>query len=298
MDQRVFTRAELREAGHTRASIASRVASGEIVRARRDRYLDGGVAPELVEAVRVGGRLTCVSLLALHGVFVLESPGLHVHSGQHASRQRARCSAEILPDTPGLLRAREVRRHWNPLIELVDAATSHVGIVDALVHAVRCQPPRAAVATLDSALNKKLISLEQLDDVFAALSRKYRVLRPLVDGRAESGPETLMRLLLRALGCRVELQVRFAGIGRVDLLVDGWLVIECDSRSFHEGWAAQEKDRERDLALAARGFTTLRPTANAIMRRPGEVAAAVRGLLEARSVVRGAERPVARHARP
>ena len=41
--------------------------------------------------------------------------------------------------------------------------------------------------------------------------------------------------------------------------------------------------RDRDLALAARGFTTLRPTASAIMWRQGEVLAAVRGLLAARA---------------
>ena len=111
---------------------------------------------------------------------------------------------------------------------------------------------------------------------------KYAVLRALVDGRAESGPETLMRLMLRALGCDVELQVDFDGIGRVDLVVDGWLVIECDSKEFHESWDQQVKDRNRDLALAARGFHTLRLTAGQIMYRDDEVLAAVKGLLATR----------------
>jgi hypothetical protein len=42
-----------------------------------------------------------------------------------------------------------------------------------------------------------------------------------------------MRLLLRALGHRAEVQVRIAGVGRVDLVVDGWLIVECDSRAYH-----------------------------------------------------------------
>ena len=142
---------------------------------------------------------------------------------------------------------------------------------------------RAAIATLDSALHLNLIDLEGLAEVFAVLPAKYRALRALVDGRAESRPETLMRLMLRGLGCNVEIQVVFPGIGRVDLLVDGWLVIECDSERYHSGWAKQEADRGRDLALAALGYTTLRPTATAIMWRPEEVRAAVRGLLAARA---------------
>ena len=76
--------------------------------------------------------------------------------------------------------------------------------------------------------------------------------------------------------------MEFAGIGRVDLLVNGWLVVECDSRQFHATWEQQVKDRERDLALAARGYVTLRLTAVQIMYRPAEVLAALKGLLATR----------------
>ena len=62
-----------------------------------------------------------------------------------------------------------------------------------------------------------------------------------------------------------------AGVGRVDLVLDGWLVIECDSREFHEGWMPQQRDRARDLALAALGYVTLRPWASAIMWQPETV---------------------------
>ena len=64
--------------------------------------------------------------------------------------------------------------------------------------------------------------------------------------------------------------------------VDGWLVVECDSKEFHEGWEQQVKDRNRDLALAARGYVTLRLTAAQIMYRAEEVLAAVKGLLATR----------------
>lgn len=118
-------------------------------------------------------------------------------------------------------------------------------MIDALVRAVQCQPLRAAVATLDSALHLGLLQAADLDSVFAALPLRYRPLRRLIDGRAESGPETLMRLLLRGIAKTVEVQVRIPGVGRVDLLVDGWLIVECDSDAHHSGLDARADETAR-----------------------------------------------------
>lgn len=161
-------------------------------------------------------------------------------------------------------------------------------IIDALAHSVRCQTPRRAIATLDSALNGGHITRERLDDVFALLPRRFQALQGLVDGRAQSGTETLVRLIARSLGCRVDLQVAFAGVGFVDLLVDGWLVIECDSRAFHGDWTAHANDRRRDAALAALGFHTLRLAATTILNDPETVVRAIRGLCAARATLQRA----------
>jgi len=273
-----FTRAELLAAGHTRRSIQAAIRSGAIVHVRRDRYVTADAGELVIKAVRVGGRLTCLSLLAMLGVFVLENRRLHVHVGPRNGRLR----------DPGDKRKRLVSRgaqstvlHWSRLIEPVGARCA-VAIVDAAAHAVRCQAPRAAVATLDSLLNKGLITQMQLHEMFTSLPARFTALENLVDGRAESGPETLVRLMARMLGCDIRLQVSFDGIGRVDLLLDGWLVVECDSKEFHSDWAAQVRDRERDLALAALGYVTIRLTAAAIMYRPDDVFAALRGLVSSR----------------
>mgnify|MGYP003451942366 CR=1 FL=1 len=278
-EHRIFSTAELRAEGMTRARIGTAVRLGYLIRARRGFYVGATTPDVIVRAVRVGGRLTCLSLLALMGVFVLRNDRIHVHLPRTASRMRSPHSRRVRLESQ---RVRGVRLHWLPLIDPVPREYSCVAVIDALAHAVLCQTPRAAIATLDSALHLGHISEAGLADVFRALPAKYGVLRALIDGRAESGPETLMRLMLRVLGCDTELQVEFDGIGRVGLVVDGWLVIECDSKEFHESWEQQVKDRDRDLALAARGYVVLRLTATQIMYRDQEVLAAVRGLLAGR----------------
>ena len=278
-EHRVFSTADLRAEGMTRARISAATRLGYLIRARRGFYVDATTHDIVVRAVRVGGRLTCLSLLALMGVFVLRNDKVHVHLLRTASRMRSPHSRRVRLESR---RSRGVRLHWLPLIDEVAREATCVAVIDALAHAVLCQAPRAAIATLDNALHLGYVTEAGLADVFRALPAKYAVLRSLVDGRAESGPETLMRLMLRALGCDVELQVEFDGVGRVDLLVDGWLVIECDSKEFHETWEQQVKDRNRDLALAARGYVTLRLTAGQIMHRDEELLAAVKGLLATR----------------
>jgi hypothetical protein len=271
-----LTRSELIAAGFTGRGLTAAVRSGRLIRARRDHYLTPDVPEPMVRAVRVGGRLTCLSLLAMLGVFVLSNDKLHVHVAVNAARLRSP------HDRRRRLQSRSrrgVRLHWHPLSEHPGQSTA-VGIIDALADAVRCQMPRAAVATLDSAIRQGVIARWQLQDVFDLLPARYAVIARLVDPRAESGPESLVRLMLRGLGRAAEPQVEFAGIGRVDFVVDGWLVIECDSEEFHGGWEAQERDRLRDALLAARGYTTLRLTAKVIMHQPEIALAAVRGLLE------------------
>lgn len=271
-----LTRAELRRSGLTRRSIQDAVRSGALIHVRRDRYLTVQADDMYVRAVRVGGRLTCLSLLGSLGVFVLENRALHVHIDPRGSRLRDPA------DRRRRLRlaAAEISLHWSALLEPVGQACT-VSVVDAAAHAIRCQPPRAAVATLDSLLNRGLLTRFDLRRIFAALPARFAVLEHLVDPRAESGPETFVRLLARSLGCEIALQVRFDGIGRVDLVLDGWLVVECDSKEFHSDWAQQARDRERDAALAALGYTSLRFTAAMVMYRPDDVLAALRGLLAA-----------------
>lgn len=104
-----------------------------------------------------------------------------------------------------------------------------------------------------------------------------------------------MRLMLRSLGLRFEVQVSISGVGRVDFVVEGWLIIECDSEKHHSSWEAQRRDKRRDQAAAAQGYATYRPIAEDIMWNPDVVLAALRGLARVR---RGASRKQERRASP
>lgn len=266
---RVWPRAALYREGWTWRLIDRVVTAGRLRRARRDAYLHGDVDAATFAACRIGGQLACVSELARRGVFVLEANRLHVRVSETAGRLRCE--------------GREVRIHWSGGGER-DAA--NVDLLDALREAMLCQPPVEAVATLDSALHLGLVDEADLAEVFRRLPRRVQILRRLTDAAAEAGSESIMRLLLRKAGCHVQSQVRIPGVGRVDFLVDGWLIIECDGEAHHGGWEKQRRDKRRDQVAASLGYATYRPIAEDIFWHRDAVMAAVRGLCAMRAVVR------------
>ncbi|MCT9818821.1 endonuclease domain-containing protein [Microbacterium sp. W1N] len=273
----VLRRADLLALGFRPKQITRAVRGGRILRLRRDRYL-AAPQPGIESAVRVGGRLACVSLLRLLGVFVFDDGVLHIHIERTMSRLRS--PADRTRPLSDRDRA-ALRLHWWPL-RFDEHTLGVVPVADAVAQAVRCQSPRHAVATIDSILHHGILTRLDLADVFAALPRRFGTVLRLSDGRAESGPETLMRLILRQLGLRFEVQVQVDGVGRVDFLVEGWLIIECDSKAHHEGWRMQKRDRRRDLAAARLGLVSLRPLAEDLLYDPERVIAAVRGLVATR----------------
>lgn len=262
-------RSELIRLGWTDRELKRAVAEGRLLKPRANAYLLPGTDPDLIDACALGGRLTCVSELARHGVFVLERETLHLHF--HEAR-------DLAPKT-----SRRMRRHWGRPRRAPHPSALALELFDALRESVRCQTPRAAIATLDSVLHLGLLQADDLDELFATLPRRYGVIRSLVDERCESGPESLLRLILRTLGVSFEVQVIIPRVGRVDFVVDGWLIVECDSFEHHSSWEAQRRDRRRDQAAATLGYATYRPIAEDIMWRSADVQAALVGLLRGRA---------------
>lgn len=263
----VFSRAELLDAGSSAEDITRAVKAGTLVRLRRDHYSRPSIDAQIAEAVRIGGRVSCVTLLQMLGVFVLKSSGLHLQLAPHMSRIRTRASKSTVMHWP----------RWSHR-----GGPRHVALLeDAVRQSILCQHARAAIATLDSLLHLRLVTMMQLEQIFTRLPTRLHILLNLVDASAESGPETYMRLILRTLGVSYEAQVVIDGVGRVDFVVEGWLIIECDSKEFHEGWDKQVEDRKRDIASAGLGYTTIRPIASDILFDSNAVRQSISDVLDA-----------------
>lgn len=218
------------------------------------------------------GRLTGVSELSRLGVFVLGVDRLDINVPPSASR------------LPRLTRPHRIHRRLLLRAPHPDALV--VEALDAVYDAVLTQPVRASIATIDSALHLGVIDADGLDEIFAALPRRFRSIRRLLDPRAESGPETLLRLMLRSLGCEFVSQVKIPSVGRVDFLVGESLIIECDSEAHHASWDSQRSDRRRDLAAAKLGLCTFRAIAEDILWHPADVQAALAGLVASQAASR------------
>lgn len=261
---------ELTERGWTSKRLAREVARGRLLRVRRGHYATPDTAPDVLRAVEVGGRLGCVSELRSRGIWVPEATAIHVHLAPNAARLRA---------TEGTV------LHWStPLCES-GWTSSHVSAIDALITACDCLAPWIAIAAMESAIRCGVLSLTELQRGTAAASARVRSLVVQVQPTADSGLETIVRLLVTALGFRVAAQVRYPGIGIVDLVVEGWVVIETDG-SHHDEPIVSVRDRRRDARHAAAGRTPLRFRYHQVMNELPSVAAAIIGAVRQHRRVR------------
>lgn len=265
-------------AGASWRSLKAAVEFGQLIRARRGHYALPGTDRHIVEAVRLGGRLGCISAAAHAGVFVFDNSFTHVHVEPASSRLRAphdrfqRLSAE---NQDGVV------LHWSQLRNGEDATDYSIGLQDALIQILRCQEPRFAVASLDSALHQGLVLMEDIPAIFSALPHDLQWLRARIDARADAGQETVLRFILIDAGFEFEFQPTISGVGRVDTLVEGCVVVEADSRQHHDGWEAHSRDRTRDCELAMQGYMSYRALYRDIMFQPERVVSAITGLLAA-----------------
>lgn len=283
-----FTRADLLGEGWTVRQIARAVHLGSLVRVRRGHYATPDMPVDVVRAVRVGGRLACVSELRFRGVWVREPALVHVHVAPNAARLRT-------PDDRTRRRAPgEAVVHWTPLLDPDAASSSHVGTVDALTCAVDCLAVREAIAAIDSAINRGLVSRSEL--LRAWRNHPASALLAHVDGAAQSGLESIVRLVAIALGFRVRIQVPFAGIGVVDILIEEWIVVETDGSEFHGEAAPSARDRRRDARHAAEERTPLRFRYAQVVYELPDVVSAIIGAVATHRRVRNSGR-LARRAR-
>ncbi|MGA1838659.1 DUF559 domain-containing protein [Herbiconiux sp. 11R-BC] len=237
--------------GVTSRELTAAVNRGDLVRVRRGWFALAGADPRAVAAVRVGGTLSCTTLLRRHKVWCADDSRLHVRVSPKAGRVSSPFD-----------RARPLSTHHPVLLHRPGWARPAKAPVDdmatALALAVTCQHRLDALVTLDSALNRELISRSGLQDALAPLPAKYRQLLALVDPASQSGLETKARVTLRSRRIRIRSQVLIPGVGHVDLLLGDRLVLELNGHEWHSKKADFEEDRRRDLELTRLGYLVVR----------------------------------------
>lgn len=278
----IASRAELIAVGATPRMLTAAVRHRSLLRVRRDHYAVPGTDKHVLRAVRVGGRITCHTAARHVGLFGFDSRRTHIQLDHGASRLRA----PDAPRRPLISRTDDAVLHWHQLADARSGSEYSVDLLDALECIARCAESRFAIASLDSALHQGSVSEVDVAELFTRLPERLQWLRGRLNGRSESGQESVLRLGLEDAGLEPQIQVDIPGVGRVDAVVEGRLICEADSRGFHDGWESHVRDRDRDLAAARLGYMTLRPTYHRIMFETSSVIESVTGLLVATSGTR------------
>ncbi|MFS0911760.1 endonuclease domain-containing protein [Microbacterium sp. 179-I 3D2 NHS] len=217
-------------------------------------FADAGV----VRAAQHGGALTCAAALRAHGVWVLPETDGRVHvwlgrSGRSHEHPECSCTTHYSPGSAGLGLA---------------------PVAVCLIHAYRCLGEEAFFAAYESAWNRRLIGAHDRARIRRELPRAAGWLLDLARPDAQSGLESLLRLRLHLLGIRLECQVALPGVGRVDFVVGGRVILEADGEENH-GRGRRHADLRRDAAASALGYETLRFDYSMIVHDWATVVAAI-----------------------
>jgi very-short-patch-repair endonuclease len=276
------TTAQLASLGHGRRRIENAVAGGRIVRVCRNWVATTQASRTAVIAVLQRGKLTGPAALASYGVWDALDRQIHVQLRHN------RHGSPITPLTPISAFAQEsylrvgVRRHWSEEQHpLGIGAAWRVSVLDALIRVAQDCAAEHFAACVESALHTGRLSRAGIPVLFASLPKGLQALRGEIDPLSESGLETLARLRLSQFVQSIRSQVHIPGInrggraGRVDLLLDEWLVIELDGDEFHDPVA----DRARTAALVRQGYRVHRFGYQQIVYEWVDVEATVRELL-------------------
>lgn len=227
--------------GCTRKQLAAAADSGTIHRVRPGVFALPTTDAKVVTAAAHGGALSCAAALRAHGVWMLPGPdaGIHVWLGGGGRQHPHEGCACVTHYSPGR------------------AELGFAPVATALIHAYRCLEQEVFFAAYESAWNSRLISADDRARIRQELPDTAAWLLDLARSDAQSGLESLLRLRLYLLGIQLDCQVEIDGVGRVDFVIGGRLILEADGKQNHAGPDRRHKDLIRDAAASALGYETL-----------------------------------------
>lgn len=152
--------------------------------------------------------------------------------------------------------------------------------LECVLHSAKCLSEEVALLIAESALVKELVSWDELQAVAVGPgSRRVRAVFRQIDSRSQSLLESLSRRIFIEAGLNVTSQASFTGVGYVDLLIEGRLIVELDGAAFHSDRSSYRRDRSRWNNLTIRGYPVLRFTYEDVMYFPGLMLEQVRSVL-------------------
>jgi len=239
----VTTRQQLLRYGITDRRIGAAVAAGAVARVRQGVYSLPLADPLAI--ARVAWRCEPACLTAARKIGLpISSHDDRLHMAVERDRSTVRPNA------------------WPPRSIVVHRARARglgpLSAVDVIDSTCRCASRMEQLEMVDAALNMGLMLEGDLNGLRYTPARTRRWLARHCDGRSQSLLETRARYALRAVGLRVDPQVSIPGVGRVDLLVDGKVVVETDGRATHALASAFDEDRRRDRAALIAGYPVMR----------------------------------------
>jgi very-short-patch-repair endonuclease len=282
----VISRAEALEAGFSYPAIRHRIDCGMWARSGRaliirDLHLPGDAATAWILHIHVG------TASRISGPLAMRLQGWHVPGEDHLVAHPSDVQASID------LQVRILRRSVTSGIQ-PPGLPPLVPRLESLADTLACRSATAARDLLDHALQRRWIGLPDIDRMLEQRSGpgprgqdRLRELRARAASGSRSEAEQRMGALLRRGPGRwiANYAVRDEA-GRILAEIDFadphlMIAIEVDGRAFHSDRRSFERDRERQNALALRGWIILRFTWERLVNDPdgvlAEITAAQRG---------------------
>lgn len=232
--------AQARAAGFSKYDMTEAVSAGLIRRVRRSWIVAPPADQSTVAAITVGGRLTCLSVAARHGLWVPTHDDVHVAMPRSAARF----------DGEGL------HTHWRRTPMPVARHAVAEPLINALLHVAECIPRADGLAVWESALRKTSLTTDMLGRVEWHSSRA-RELAAAASTLSDSGLETLVVDGIRRMGVACRQQIMLDG-RPVDVLIGERLIVQLDGFAHHGEAVQRRRDIRGDAQLVLRGYTILR----------------------------------------
>lgn len=248
------SRRQLAALGFGRHVIENALRAGTLVKVRPGWVGTRAASQLSVIAVLQGGKLTAATALDTYGIWSAADRRIHIQIPANAHRTVQQPLVPVLEFARPKFMPLHLVRHWAPCsMQRAGVPAWRVSVTDALARFARSATEEHIAAAIESAVYTKWMSRSDVAELFLRLPGRLHPLRSRLTYKAESGLETIGRLRLENEGYHPAQQVEI-GLDRVDLVIDGWLVIELDGDRWHD----PVRDRIRTNRLIRAGYRVLR----------------------------------------